>query len=90
MYLFVLHNKKGANMPQGIATCFLQNGEKMIHNLLACQNHSGITRHVNPFFSELLYSDLFGLEKLEEIHFDIILLNILRIGAFFKNLRGIL
>ena len=26
----VLHNKKGANMPQGIATCFLQNEEKPI------------------------------------------------------------
>ena len=26
----VLHNKKGANMPQGIATCFLQNDEKPI------------------------------------------------------------
>ena len=26
----VLYNKKGANMPQGIATCFLQNNEKPI------------------------------------------------------------
>ena len=26
----VLHNKQGANMPQGIATCFLQNGDNPI------------------------------------------------------------
>ena len=27
----VLHNKKGANMPQGIATCFLQNDDKPLN-----------------------------------------------------------
>ena len=26
----VLHNKQGANMPQGIATCFLKNDEKAV------------------------------------------------------------
>ena len=62
----------------------------MVNHLLAGHNDSRIVFNMDSFLPELLDSDLFGLEKLEEIHFHFLLFRVLRIRTFVKILRRIL